>query len=140
MTQPGRLTSRSFAAVDDVSWQRRPIAGEDEPEEAGNADRVSPTSVRDREEANACDEEGNREPCVQPDAHKPSAPGSDRALGRARPAVPELAAERQPEEERKRREEQQRADEDRDDDRDQRVVPGRLWGAFIPIRRLSRRN
>src|SRR2546427_11115778 len=101
------LTSGSLAGVDDVRWQRRPVAGEDEPEEAGNTDRVRPSSVRDREKSDACNEEGNREPYVQPAAHKRSAPGFDRGLASALLAFPQLTAERQPEEERERGEEQQ---------------------------------
>jgi hypothetical protein len=51
--------------VDDVLGQRGLVTGEYEAEEAGNADRVRPRSVRDRQESDACDEEGGREvsPC-----------------------------------------------------------------------------
>src|SRR6266581_3643918 len=92
----------SSAGVDDVRRQGSPIAGEDEPEEAGNADRVGPSSVRDREKSNACNEESNREPCFQLVAHEHSVPGSDRGLARPLLAATELTTQCQPEEERKR--------------------------------------
>src|SRR5205823_13835718 len=110
------LTSRSFAAVDDVRWQRGPIAGEDEPEKAGNADRVSPGGVRDREKPDACDEEGNGEPCVQPGARQLSMLESACGLARGLLAPTELTAQRQPKEERKRGEEQQGTGEDHDEE------------------------
>src|SRR3989442_6939470 len=94
------VLSPSSVGVEDVRWQRRPVAGEDEPEEAGNADRVSPGSVRDREKPDACEEEGNGEPCVQPAARSFSRLEFAGGLARAQLAATELTAQCQPKKER----------------------------------------
>jgi len=85
---------------------------------------VSPSGVRDCEKPDACNEEGNSESCVQPDAESLSPVRSDRCLPRTVLAGTELASQCQAEEEREGREKKQRADKGRHHDGNQDVVAG----------------